>query len=88
MVRLIRTAVRSRSRLVHVAPELALGLSRVIDPLVRDRIITGQELAGMMAELVTTEGEATGQTRFVDWLVEAGPRLGTRYASELARHYR
>ena len=88
MVRLIRTAVRSRSRLLHVAPELALGLSRAIDPVVRDRIITGQELAGMMAELVTTEGETTGQTRLVDWLAEAGPRLGTRYASELARHYR
>jgi NADH dehydrogenase len=88
MVKLIRTAVRSRSRLVHVPPEVALAMSRAIGPLVRDRVITTDELEGLRRELVVTEGEATGETRFVDWLAEAGPGLGRRYHSELTRHYR
>lgn len=88
IVRLIRSAVHSRSRIVHTSAETALRLSRVIGPLVRDRVITQGEIDGMMAELVTTDGPATGRTRFLDWLAGTAPRLGKRYASEMARHYR
>ena len=69
-------------------PAAALALSRLIGPVVRDRVLTADEMAGLMAGLVTTDGEATGHTRFVDWLAEAGPALGKRYRSEIRRHYR
>jgi uncharacterized protein YbjT (DUF2867 family) len=88
MVRLIRAAVRSRSRLVHVSPDRALRLANAIGPLVRDRIITRDELGGLMAELVVTDGPVTGEIRLADWLAPNAPKLGKRYASEIARHYR
>jgi NADH dehydrogenase len=63
-------------------------LANLIGPLVRDRIITRDELNGLMAELVVTDGPATGETRLVDWLARNASTLGKRYASEIARHYR
>ena len=88
LVKLVRRAVESRSRIVHSPPRAAVALARLVGPLVGDRLITSDEVAGMMAELVTTDGEATGESRFVDWLAEAGPTLGKRYHSEIRRHYR
>ncbi len=53
-----------------------------------DVVLTREELAGMMANLVATEGPATGEKRLSDWLAENAGVIGTRYASELTRHYR
>jgi hypothetical protein len=50
--------------------------------------VTGDELAGLMAELVVTAGPATGAVRFSDWLVEHSDEVGREYASELLRNYR
>jgi NADH dehydrogenase len=80
--------VRSGSRLVHVSPGRAFRLANLLGPLVRDRIITRDELGGLMAELVVTDGPATGETRLTDWLARNGSTLGRRYASEILRHYR
>jgi NADH dehydrogenase len=88
MVRAIRAAVRSRARLVHVNPERALRLATLVGPLVRDRVLTRDELGGLMAELVVTDGPATGETRLVDWLARNESSVGKRYASEIGRHYR
>jgi len=87
-VRLIRAAVRSRARLVHASPDAALVMARALGPVVGDRLITRDEIRGMIAELVTTDGKPTGEIRFADWLAEAAPTLGKRFASEIGRHYR
>jgi hypothetical protein len=67
---------------VSLAAASALGL------VARDVLVTGDELGGLMAELVVTAGPATGAVRFSDWLVEHGDEVGREYASELVRHYR
>jgi hypothetical protein len=42
----------------------------------------------MMAELVTTEGPATGTRSLTEWLTYNANVVGKRYASEVSRHYR
>jgi hypothetical protein len=55
---------------------------------VRDVLVTGDELAGLVAELVVTDGPATGTVRLGEWLADHADEVGREYASELGRHYR
>jgi NADH dehydrogenase len=87
LVRLIARTVRRRPMIVHVPSRMSLAAARVLGLVVRDVLVTEDEVAGLMAELVVTAGPATGAVRFSDWLVEHGDELGREYASELVRHY-
>ncbi len=88
LVREIARAVGSRARIVHVPPSLVLAAAAAVGRLVRDVVVTRDELQGLMAELIVTEGPATGTRRLTEWLTEHADEVGARYASEMSRHYR
>ena len=88
LVRLVAATVRSRARVLHLNPGLAPWLSRLTGYLVRDVVLTRDEITGLMEELLVTQGPATGQTRLSEWLVHHAGTLGAGYSSELTRHYR
>ena len=88
LVGLIAATVGRRPVMVHVSPRVALALATVLGLLVRDVLVTGDELAGLVAELVATDGPATGTVRLSGWLADHAGDVGREYASELARHYR
>lgn len=87
-VRLIAGRIGSRAKVVHIAPSMALALSSLVGLVVRDKILTRDEIAGLMANLLVSSDAPTAQTRFSDWLRAHADALGRTYASELARHYR
>lgn len=88
MVRVVRDAVGSRARLLHVPPAMLPALTRLIGLVVRDVLLTREELGGLMDELVTVEGPATGSVSFREWVGANAEMLGRSYASELGRHFR
>jgi NADH dehydrogenase len=88
LVRLIARTIGSRALFVHVPSPVALCAASVIGRLVRDVVVTRDELEGLTAELVTSEGPATGTRRLTDWLAQNADVVGKRYASEVSRHYR
>jgi len=88
LVRLIREKIGSRARIVHLPPGPALHLSRIVGLLVGDVVLTQDEVDGLMAGLLVSEAPPTGCTRLSDWLEENASAVGSRYASELQRHYR
>ncbi|MEW5932375.1 MAG: NAD(P)H-binding protein [Bacillota bacterium] len=88
LVQLIAREIRSRARIVHLAPAMAYLLGRVVGSLVGDVIITEDEIAGLMANLLVSSGAPTGKVRFSEWLSRNAHLVGVRYASELQRHYR
>jgi len=88
LVRLIARAVGSRARIVHVRPWLARATARLIGWAVHDVLMTRDEVAGLMANLLVSTQRPTGSTRFTDWLAAHGDELGRAYASELVRHFR
>jgi hypothetical protein len=55
---------------------------------VRPSIGTNAPFRLIIAELVTTEGPATGTTPLTEWLAQNAAVVGKRYASEVSRHYR
>ncbi|HCW51000.1 MAG TPA: hypothetical protein DGR79_02885 [Clostridiales bacterium] len=87
LVALIRRAVGSRALLLHVHPDLGLTLGAVVGRMVRDVILTRDEVRGLMAGLLVSASPPTGTTRLSDWLHDNAGVVGRTYRSELARHY-
>ncbi len=87
LVETIGDAIGHPARLVHLPVAAVAGLARALGAGLRDELLTRDELAGLMRELVTTDGPPTGVIGLRDWLREHGDELGCVYASELARHF-
>lgn len=88
LVERLREAVHSRARLVSVPAWLAYGLSRSLGWVLRDLLLTREELAGLRAGLLVSSAAPTCETRLSDWLGEHGAALGRDYLSELELNYR
>jgi len=88
LVRLIANKINKRARIVHIRPVLALFFARLIGYAVKDVVITGDEIDGLMSNLLISQGEPTAPTRFSDWLEKNADKLGRRYISGLKRSYR
>lgn len=87
LVRLIADRIRSRAKIIHLRPELAFFLSRLIGYMVNDMVLTWDEVEGLMSNLLVSENPPIGQIHLSDWLSQNVDRIGTKYASELNRHY-
>ena len=88
MVRLIAQKVRARTRILHMPPGAVSLLTRLAGYGFRDVVLTRDEIDGLMAGLLVSDGPPTGSTRLSDWLEENAGTVGVLYASEMARHYR
>ena len=88
LVRLIAGKIGKKARIVHLPGSMALFASRVVGYVVDDVVLTRDEVAGLTSGLLVSDAPPTGTTRLSAWLDANAGTLGTRYASELARHYR
>ena len=88
LVRLVRDAMGRHTALVHVPPLLALAGTRLMSVGLRDMVLTGAGLRGLMADVLVSKQPTTCPTRLSVWLLDHHHELGVRYASELERHYR
>jgi uncharacterized protein YbjT (DUF2867 family) len=87
LVKLIARETRGTAKLVHLPAVLAYAATRMIGWHMGDVVLTWEEYKGLMANLLVTEGPATGQTRLSRWLADNADRVGQDYASEVARHF-
>jgi NADH dehydrogenase len=87
LVRAIGRALGRRVTIVHLPSEAVYAVSRALGLALRDVLLTREEIAGLMQGLLVSQDEPSAPTRLTDWLAEAAPDLGRRYASEVARHY-
>jgi nucleoside-diphosphate-sugar epimerase len=83
----VRSAVGSRARVAHVPPVVMAGAARALGLLVRDVVLTQDEISGLMAGTLVSHSPPLGRLAFGDWLAENGGSLGTAYANELDRHF-
>ena len=87
LVRHVRDSVGSRSVLLNVDRRVLLPVAWGLGMALRDHLMTGEELDGLMAGLVTGDGPTTGRISFCDWVAEHGETLGRAYVSEQRRNY-
>ena len=90
MLELVADAVGSRARFVRVSPRLAILASRLLGLLVRDVVLSRDELDGLMDGRLVSRSDASppGETKLSEWVVANASGLGRGYTSELSRHYR
>jgi uncharacterized protein YbjT (DUF2867 family) len=87
LVALVRSAVNARSPIVQVPPSLMAVAARGLGLLVRDVVLTPDEIRGLMAGLLVSHDAPLGRIAFSDWLDEHKTSIGRSYANELNRHF-
>ncbi len=87
LVALIRSAVNARSPIIPVPPPLMAAAARGLGALVRDVVLTPDEIRGLMAGLLVSHGPPLGQIAFSQWLDQHKASIGRAYANELQRHF-
>jgi NADH dehydrogenase len=85
LVELIGAAIRHRRPIVSIPPMVGVVAARMLGVLLGDVVLTGDEVRGLMADLLWTSSPPVGRTRLSDWARANAASLGTRYASEIAR---
>ncbi|MDW8105746.1 MAG: NAD-dependent epimerase/dehydratase family protein [Armatimonadota bacterium] len=85
LVQTIADAIGVKRPIIGVPPSLGLLVAKVVGYLMKDIVITREEVAGLMANLLVTSSPPAGKTRFSEWVRENAHLLGRRYHSELAR---
>jgi uncharacterized protein YbjT (DUF2867 family) len=85
---LVETVQRSlglKRLVVSVPPELGYWACRVLGLLVRDVIITRQEIRGLMEGRLRVDAPPLGMTKLTEWIDRHKDTLGRHYTSEMAR---
>ncbi len=88
LVRAVRRALGLRTPIVHASPAMMNALARALGLLLRDVVLTADEIRGLTAGLLVSHQPPLGRTSILEWLNESGPMLGHRYLNELNRHFR
>jgi uncharacterized protein YbjT (DUF2867 family) len=79
-------AIIGKSRpVISVPPSVGFAVGWVIGKLVGDVMITREEIAGLMANLLYVDSPPAGSTKLTDWAKERASSLGLHYTSELDR---
>ena len=85
LVEQLGTIIGRTPPIVSVPPWAGYWAAAALGAILGDVLLTREEIAGLMADLLATDSRPAGSTRLTDWAREHANDLGTRYASELAR---
>jgi len=87
LVQAIRRATGARAPILHLPPIAMVAVARALGLLVRDVVLTPDEIKGLTAGLLVSHHPPRGRIAFSEWLNEHTPSMGRAYANELRRHY-
>jgi NADH dehydrogenase len=86
-LKLIASEISPNTLFLPVPPTVGVLMGKVIGFLIRDVLLTQDELTGLMGNKLTSDQAPNAETRFTDWIGENHQFLGTSYTSELKRHF-
>ncbi len=87
LVHSIKDNINSSAKIIHLPRGVALIFSKIVGKFVNDVVLTKDEVAGLMGDLLYSQDLPRGKTRLSSWLEENSESIGIAYASELKRHY-
>jgi NADH dehydrogenase len=87
LVTAVRGAVETRAPILRLPAPVMLAAARVLGLMVRDVVLTGDEIRGLMSGLLVSRDPPRGQIAFGDWLEQNSATVGRSYANELQRHF-
>jgi uncharacterized protein YbjT (DUF2867 family) len=86
-LQLIAGELHRKVAFVHLPPSVGILLGKLIGLLVRDVVLTQDELRGLMQNKLTSNQAPNGTTLFSVWLRDNKDSVGSGYTSELNRHF-
>lgn len=87
-VTIIADKLGRKPRIFNVPPSLGIFLGKIIGLFLGDVVLTRNELKGLMDENLTSDQPPNADTKFTDWLEHHTTTLGSKYSSEIKRHFR
>jgi NADH dehydrogenase len=87
MVQVIGKTIHTSRPLIPLPPRLALWAAQFLSLIVKDVMLTPEEVDGLMANLLISKEPPRCETSLRNWLEENKSTVGSQYASELARHF-
>jgi uncharacterized protein YbjT (DUF2867 family) len=88
LVALVRRAVGSRSLVLPMPTPAVLAAAKVLGLVVRDVVLTADEIRELTSSLLTSSEPPLGTIRISEWVPANAASLGRTWASELDRNYR
>ena len=85
LVEQLAQIIGRRRPIVSVPPWAGYLASLALGLIVRDVVVTRDEIAGLMSDLLYVDSPPTGTTKLTAWAAENAAHLGRHYASELGR---
>jgi len=85
LVQTIGAIIGRRRPILSVPPALGYLVGAILGRLLKDVVVTREEIEGLMADLLYVDAPPAGRTRLTDWAREHAATLGLKYTSELAR---
>jgi len=86
-LRLIAQELNRNIAFIHTSPAVGIALGKLIGLFVKDVVLTKDELKGLMENKLTSNQKPNGKMKFSEWLNENSHLVGSRYTSELNRHF-
>lgn len=71
--------------IISVSPAFGYFVGYVVSKIVKDILITKEEIKGLMADLLCVDEKPTGKTKLSEWVNKNKEALGRKYANELSR---
>jgi len=88
LVERVRAAVDSRSLVLPMPGPIVLASARLLGVIVRDVVLTRDEISELTSSLLTSHQPPRGEVRISEWLAANAAALGRTWASELDRNFR
>jgi hypothetical protein len=85
LVAVIGTAIGHERPILRVPPWFGVAVGRLLGAAVGDVVVTSEEVAGLMQNLLVTTSPPVGSTALSQWVLQHREALGRRYSNELAR---
>lgn len=85
LVEEIGRLIGRESPVVSIPPRLGYLFSKLGGMILKDNIVTKEEIKGLMEGTLAVEAPPAGHTRLTDWVREHAQSVGASYSSELAR---
>ena len=85
LVEVVCRTLGLRRLILNVPPRLGYWTCRMIGFMVRDVVITREEIRGLMEGRLCVDGPPLGRTKLTEWIARHKDTLGRHYTSELAR---
>jgi len=85
LVETIKDSLGVKRPVLSISPELCYWVCRLVGLIVRDVVITREEIQGLMEGRLYVNGPALGTTKLSEWINRNKEGLGRNYTSEIAR---